>query len=129
MVMLDDMPKSKLKKSNESSWNLKKPDGWKTWNKAIGDTAQGMKVIDDSLSEKEVVKKFDAITKKAKFKAFGKSKPLTSKANTRRPEDRLKAAQGMDDKTRVKELLRKQYNTMEAEINKLKEGKLQMYSK
>ena len=35
----------------------------------------------------------------------------------------MKAAQGLDDEVSVKELMRKQYNTMEAEINKLKEGK------
>ena len=37
---------------------------------------------DKSLSEDEVVKKFDAITNKAKVKAFGKSKRLTKKAET-----------------------------------------------
>ena len=35
----------------------------------------------------------------------------------------LKAAQGLDGKNSVRELMRKQYDTMEAEINKLKEGK------
>ena len=60
-----------------------------------------------SSSLPSAIKKFDAVTKKAKVQAFGKSEPLTAKAETRRLEDIIKAAQGIDDEKRVKELLRK----------------------
>ena len=59
------------------------------------------------------MKKFDAISNKAKFRAFAKTKPTTRKADARRVEDRLKAAHGLD----------------EEEITKLKEGKLETFSK
>ena len=50
-------------------------------------------VIEDTkLLEEEVMTKFDAITNKIKFKAFGKSKPRTGKAEARGLEVRLKAA-------------------------------------
>ena len=125
IVTLEEMPKAKLKKSNEASWNINKPDGWKTNSKALEDTAKGLEAMveDENLTEEDVVKKFDAITTKAKFRAFGKSKPPTKKAHAQRMEDRLKAAQGLDDEVSVKELMRKQYDTMEAEINRLKESK------
>ena len=48
---------------------------------------------------------------------------MTRKAETRRLADKLKAAQGLDSEERVKALVRKQYDSMEEEINKLKEGK------
>ena len=53
-----------------------------------------------------------------------KTKPLTARAEARRLEDRLKAAQGLDSEERVKALVRKQYDSMQEDINKLKEGKL-----
>ena len=56
-------------------------------------------------------------------KAFGKSKPTSKKSCEKRLEIRLKAAQGLDGEEEVKELRRRQYNEMEAEINKLKMAK------
>ena len=99
IVTLENMPKAKLKKHNESSWNLNKPGGWKAYEEALEEAAKELEGIveDESLAEEAVVNKFDAITNKAKFKAFGKSKPLTKKAETQRLEDKIKAAQGMDD--------------------------------
>ena len=43
--MLEDMSKSKPTKSNESGWNFNKPDGWKAYNKALEDAAQGLESI------------------------------------------------------------------------------------
>ena len=77
----------------------------------------------EGLSIEEVMKKNDAIMNKVKFQAFGKSKPITKKALNRRLEDRLRAAQGLDDEEKLKELRRKHYDDMEEEINKLKLAK------
>ena len=65
IVMLEGMPKAKLKKSNECSWNLNKPNGWKAYNNTLQIAAKGLEGIveDESLPEDEVVKKFDAIKK------------------------------------------------------------------
>ena len=52
-------------------------------------------------------------------------KPITLKAEKRRLETRLKAAQGLDDEKKVKDLLRKQYDVMVEEINKLKKESLE----
>ena len=68
-------------------------------------------VEDENLTEEDVVKKLDAITTKAKFRAFGQ------KSQARRIEDILKASQGLDDEVSVKELMRKQYDSTESEIN------------
>ena len=50
------------------------PDSWKAYNKAPEDAAQGLEslVDDESISEEDVVKKFDAITKKGKIPSFWK---------------------------------------------------------
>ena len=47
----------------------------------------------------------------------------TKEALNRRLEDRLKAAQGLDDEDKLKELRRKHYEDMEEEINRLKLAK------
>ena len=102
-----------------------KPGGWDTYMASLEEAAGELENIveDESLSGEVVMRKFDAITNKVKFRAFGKTKPMTDKAETRRLEDRLKSAQGLDDEDSVKRLMRKQYETMEEEINKLKHGK------
>jgi exonuclease III len=125
IVMLEKMPKAKVKGAKESSWNEAKPGGWDTYKAAMEEAAGGLETLveDENLSEEELVKRFDAVANKVKFKAFGKTKPMTQKAESRRLEVRLKAAQGLDDEECVKELMRKQYDTMEEEINKLKDGK------
>ena len=66
LVKLEEMPIAKLKKFYESSWNLNKPNGWKAYNDVLEAAAKGLEEIveDERLSEGEVVKKFDAITKK-----------------------------------------------------------------
>ena len=60
---------------------------------------------------------------KVKFKAFGKSKPMTKKAISRRLEDRLRNVQRLDDADKLRELRRKHYDNMEEEIYKLKLAK------
>ena len=120
------MPKANVKIVKESSWNLNKPGGWETYKPALEEAAEELeKVVDDAqLSEEEVMTKFDAVVKKVKFKAFGKSKPRTEKAEARGLEVRLKAAQGLDSEENVNTLMRKQYEAIEDDINRLKEGKL-----
>ena len=76
-----------------------------------------------SLNVEDMMKKNDSITQKVKFKAFGQSKAMTKKAISRRLEDRLRAAQGLDDEDKLKELRRKHYEDMEEEINRLKLAK------
>ena len=70
IVMLEGMPKAKLMNFIESRWNLSKPNGWKAYNNALEIAAKWLEGIveAESLPEDEIVKKFDAIAKKA----FGK---------------------------------------------------------
>ena len=48
---------------------------------------------------------------------------MIKKAISRRLEDQLRAAQGLDDEDKLRELKRKHYDDMEEEINKLKLAK------
>ena len=119
------MPKGNVKVDKASGWNLGKLGGWRTYKAVLEEAAKQLeKIVEDkTLYEDEVVKRFDSTTTKMKFKAFGKTKPVLRKSADHRLEERLKAAQGLDDEPRVKELMRKQHDTIEMEINKLKEGK------
>ena len=125
ILELKNMPKVKTVVKSESRWNLQKPGGWEVYKAVMEEAAEKIDNVteDNTLNVDEVMKKIDAIMDKAKFKAFGKSKPMTQKAVERRLEIRLKAAQGLDEEDKVKELMRKQYNDMEEEINKLKLAK------
>ena len=125
IVLLENMPKANMKVQKEASWNLYKEAGWETYKSVMEEVAKELElVVDDTdLSEEEGVQKFDAAATKAKFKAFGKSKPMTRRAENVRLETKLKAVQGLEAEEKVKALLRRQYNSMEEEINKLKEGK------
>ena len=66
---------------------------------------------------------FDKLQDKAKYKAFGKTKPMTKAARSKRLEVRLKAAAGLDEEETVKELMKKQCDEMEDQINSLKSKK------
>ena len=125
IVSLENIPLAKVSEPKESFWNVLKPGGWDIYKDALEEETEKIKNIieNKNISEEEVMKKIDTITDKVKFKAFGKSKPITLKAEQQRLETRLKAAQGLDGEQAVKDLMRKQYDSMEREINKLKEGK------
>ena len=125
IVSLENIPLAKVSEPKESFWNVLKPGGWDMYKAALEEETEKIQNIieNKNISEEEVMKKIDTITDKVKFKAFGKSKPLTLKAEKQRLETRLKAAQGLDGEQAVKDLMRKQYDSMEREINKLKEGK------
>ena len=98
IVMLEKMPKAKMKIQKESRLNLNKEGCWETHKSVMEEKAEELEAVveDKDLSEEEVVKKFDSVANKAKFKAFGNSKPMTARAEARRLEDKLKAAQGLD---------------------------------
>ena len=49
----------------------------------------------ECLNVEDVMQKTDAITKKLKYKAFGKFKTMTKKVLNQRLEDRPRAAQGL----------------------------------
>ena len=71
-----------------------------------------------------MTKKFDAMQKKIKFQAFGKTKPRTENAKKRRLVNSEVSAGGMETvEERGKRILQKQSETIEAENNKIKEGK------
>ena len=125
IMVLKNMPKAKMMVKRESWWNLHKPGGWEVYKAAMEEASEKIDNItrDESLEIDEVMTKTDAIMNKVKYKAFGKSKPMTEKAAERRLEVRLKAAQGLDDDDKVKELMKTQYIEMEEMINNLKLGK------
>ena len=117
--IIDKMPKVKMRVKKEASWNLNKEGGWETFKKVMEEKSEDLDNIveDRNISEEEVVRKFDAIANKVKFKAFGKTKPLTARAEARRLEDRLKAAQGLDFEERVNALVRKHDSMQETLIS------------
>ena len=48
---------------------------------------------------------------------------FTFKSRKTKAGNKTESSQGLDDEQAVKDLMRKQYDLMESEINKLKEGK------
>ena len=126
LVLLKNMPKAKKMVEKKSQWNLKKPGGWEVYKAAMEEASEKIDNVieDETLTAEEVMDKTDTIMNKVKFKAFGKTKPMTQKTCQTRLEIRLKAAKGLDDDEKVKKLRRKQYSDMEEEINNLKKAKL-----
>ena len=125
IIQLEGMKRAKVKETKESWWNLNKPGGWEIYMLEMEVALKKIdKVIDDdTMSIEEVMKKIYAIMDSVKFKAINKTKPMTKKATHRRLEIRLAAAQGLDDQEKVRELMNKQFDQLEEEINKLKENK------
>ena len=85
IVLLENIPLAKLSEPKESSWNVMKPGRWDLYKLALEEETEKIQNIveDQNISEEVVMKKIDAITDRIKFKAFGKTKPLTLKAETR----------------------------------------------
>ena len=125
IIHLEGIPRANVKVLKECWWNLKKPGGWEIYKFAMEKTSEKMDTIidDKSMFIEEVMTKVDAIMDNVKFKAFGKTQPMTKKSAQRRLELRLAAAQGMDSEENVRELMRRQYEQLKDEINKLKENK------
>ena len=125
IIQLEGLPRAGKKETSGSHWNLNKPGGWELYKLGLEEAAEKMNDIidDESRSIEEVMKKVDAIMDSVKFQAFGKTKPMTKKAIQRRLEVRLAAAQGLDGQEKVREIMRKQFDQLEDEINKLKENK------
>ena len=102
-----------------------KPGGWEDYKRLSNEIAEEADMIieDKTLSNETVMKRFDKLQSKVKYKAFGKTKFTTKAANKRKLELRLKAAAGLNEDDAVKAVMRKQYDEMEEQINNLKAAK------
>ena len=82
ILSLENMPRSKNKKPKSTRWNLFKTGGWEEYKKVSDEIAtEADKIIEDTkLSNEDVMKKFDSLQNKIKYKAFGKTKPMTKAA-------------------------------------------------
>ena len=85
-VVLTGLPRRKEEKTiAETNWNLGKPGGWEVYKKLTDEAAGKVKeiVTRDNLDIEAKTKKIEAIEKKIKFSAFGKTKPSTKTAPDR----------------------------------------------
>ena len=82
ILSLENIPRSKTKKTVTTRWNLFKTGGWDEYKKLSDEIAsEADKIINDKrLSNNDVMKKFDSLQTKIKYKAFGKTKPITKKS-------------------------------------------------
>ena len=113
-VEIVGMPRSQGVIEKETSWNFGKPGGWEKYASLSAEEASKVKaVVDEAKLNKidvnEVMKKVDRIEDKMKFIAFGKTKPPTKRKMSRKKL------------LTEKDLLRKQSETIEQEIIKIKE--------
>ena len=126
ILSLENMPKAKHKSGKKPTrWNMFKPGGWEEYEKFSNEKAEEVdKVVENkTLSNEDVIRKFDGLQNTIKYKAFGKTRPVTKAASNRKLEIRLKTAAGLDDDEKVKEVMRKQMNEMEKQINDIKHCK------
>ena len=124
IVKLENMPTQRVKVTKSSNWKLNNPGGWEKYMAMSNEISEKMDTIteDKSLTIEEVKKKTDALQTKILFKAFGKSKPVTERANRRRLEEKVKSALGLEnDEVKANDLRRKQSEIIEEQINKIKE--------
>ena len=98
MVVLKNLPTKIIRRDQECSWNLQKPGGWDAYEKLSDENNEKMDAVieDESLNIENVMRKIEAMDNKLKFKAFGKTRPRTTRSR-RKMEERIKAARGMED--------------------------------
>ena len=105
------MPRAEPAGRLPADWNLSKPGGWKKYEEESEKVADLIEMLAD---DKECSSE-ETMAKKNKYKAFGKTKPMT----TRKVETKEKEQNAPEDK-QAKEILKRQSNRMEAEITKIK---------
>ena len=68
-IKLSEMPKTKLKVKNTSTWNLKQPGGWDLYKDLSDKKAEKIEstILDQNLTVEETVKKIESIEKEVKF--------------------------------------------------------------
>ena len=126
VIRLKNLPTRRIKREQESHWNLNKEDGWKRFKDLQSTVKEKMDniIANQYLTINEVDKKIDMIQTKIKFQSFGKTKPMTENFKRRRLEHGQRPSQGMDDEEeRKNEILKKQNDFIEDSINKIKSKK------
>ena len=110
-----------------TSWNLRKPKGWESYKKISNDVAESIEEIigENELDIDVVVKRVDKLQDKVKFAAFGKTKVKQGKQVVPN-DDLINESKG---KETAKNLLKKQSDRIEKEINEIKETKGRRCSK
>ena len=78
-VTLKNLPTRRIKREQESYWQLNKLDGWKKFLELQSEVKEKSDAIiaDKNLTIYEVDKKLDSIQPKIKFQVFWKTKPMT----------------------------------------------------
>ena len=126
VIKLKNLLTRLVKREQESTWNLNKPEGWKKFRelqKGVKEKSDSI-IADKSLSIEMVDKKLEKIQTKIKFQSFGKTKPMTDTLKKRRMENkRISASRLADEEGQMKEILNKQNEAIEEAINKIKSGK------
>ena len=115
VLYMGDLPGHSLRSEKVTRWNLRKEGGWEKYKALAEDISQKVASIaeDRSNSVEEVVGQFNRISDNIKFKAFGK---ITIKDRSQAKEKRNEA----DEEEVAKELLKKQKEKAEEELNNLK---------
>ena len=111
ICLVEGLPPADGEQRITTKWNLKKPGGWESYKIATDETAEKIdEIIEVEQDIEEVMRKFEKLQDKAKFKAFNKTKIKGKKS--------LKSSQGKKD---VKELLKEQSEKIEKEILDIKQ--------
>ena len=115
VLYMDDLPGKSLRGEKVTRWNLKKEGGWDKYKELAKDVSQKVISIveDKAFSVEEVVENFYKISDDIKFKAFGKI-TIKDRSNVK---DKPKET---SEEEEAKELLRKQREKAEEELNQLK---------
>ena len=80
-VVLSGIPRRKEETKQDPTWNLGKPGGWELYERLTNEAAEKVVAIaeDETTDIDSKMKKIEAIEKKIKFEAFGKTKPSSKK--------------------------------------------------
>ena len=116
IIVLEGLNTSKQVVKADTRWNVFKPGGWEAYEELTNKFADGVeKVISDKTKTiDEVIKKFDSIQDKIKYKAFGKTK-IKKRVNRN-----MEITEGMDDNSDdARDMLAKQSKKIEDEIQSI----------
>ena len=148
---MSGIPRGKEETKQDPTWNLGKPGGWELYERLTNEAAEKVVAIaeGETIDIDSKMKKIEAIEKKIKFEAFGKTKPSSKKfADTKkckhcrllrcdpgaeaspaesRTQDNVKHSKCSSCKTqdeKDEDLLKRQCERLKNAINTIKESKL-----
>ena len=123
ILTLEGLPRLEQKKEKETKWNLAKEGGWNRYKLLLEEKCQELDTIinNKELEMEEVMKRFESVHNKVKFKSFGK---VTIGGNRKKPTETVTEVEKVEtEEEKAKDIKRLQIEDTEKQLEKIKATK------